>query len=200
MKKLLIAVALLAFVTAAHQARAQAADSSGWTPFALGLFYPVQVPDESYDVIGMRLNLIAGKNATVSGLDIGLVNLSSVAENSIQVGAFWNEVDGDMRGLQFSGLFNVVDGAALGLQAAFILNQSGKGTGDVMGGFQIGLINVAGDATGMQIGGLNVSQNIVGMQIGVINWANEMTGVQIGVINIIQDGPLPFFPIINAAF
>ena len=105
-----------------------------------------------------------------------------------------------MRGLQFSGLFNVVDGAALGLQAAFILNQSGKGTGDVMGGFQIGLINVAGDATGMQIGGLNVSQNIVGMQIGVINWANEMTGVQIGVINIIQDGPLPFFPIINAAF
>ena len=200
MKQLLIAVVLLATVTAAQQARAQASGASGWTPCALGLFYPVQVPDENYDVIGLRLNLIAGKHATVSGLDLGLVNLSSVAENSIQVGALWNEVDGDLRGLQFSGLFNVVDGAALGLQAAGILNQSGKGSDDVMGGGQIGLINIAGDATGLQIGGLNVSQNIVGLQIGVINWANEMTGVQIGVINIIRDGPCPFLPVLNAAF
>jgi len=199
MKKLLVAIALLAFVAAAHQARAQQG-STGMTPFALGLFYPVQIPDETFDVYGMRLNIIAGKNASVNALDIGLVNLSSVEFRGIAVGGFWNEVDGDMRGLQFSGLFNVVDGAALGLQVAAILNQSGKGTGDVMGGFQIGLINIAGDASGMQIGGLNVSQNIVGMQIGVINWANEMTGVQIGVINIIQDGPLPFFPVINAAF
>ncbi|MFA5204808.1 MAG: hypothetical protein WC708_10445 [Lentisphaeria bacterium] len=199
MKKLLVALALLAFVAGAHQACAQQA-ATGMTPFALGLFYPVQIPDETFDVYGMRLNIIAGKNASVNGLDIGLVNISSVEANCIEVGAFWNEVDGDMRGLQFSGLFNVVDGAAMGLQAAFILNQSGKGTGDVMAGFQIGLIDIAGDASGMQIGGLNVAQNIVGMQIGVINWAQDMTGVQIGVVNIIEGGPLPFFPVINASF
>jgi hypothetical protein len=39
-----------------------------------------------------------------------------------------------------------------------------------------------------------------GFQFGLINYARRSSGVQLGLLNFMQDGPLPFFPLINLHF
>ena len=57
-------------------------------PIQLSLFTPVQIVPEDQSVKGFRFNLIYGKNAAVTGLDIGLVNMTS----SLQTGVQWGGV------------------------------------------------------------------------------------------------------------
>jgi hypothetical protein len=64
-----IALALIALAVLAPAARAQ-----GPSPVQLSLFTPVQIVPADRSVSGLRLNLIYGKNADVTGVDWGLVN------------------------------------------------------------------------------------------------------------------------------
>ena len=55
-------------------AAAPSARASGASPVQISLFAPVQIVPMDKSVWGLRLDLIYGKNANVTGLDWGLVN------------------------------------------------------------------------------------------------------------------------------
>ncbi len=155
----------------------------GATPLRLGILGThLQLPPAYYtDVIGLRLNLPMSDNQNVMGLDLGIVGKASTV-NAIQV-----------------NLFNLVTREFNGIEVG-IINKVGNKTGSMMG-LQVGAFNmVDGDVSGIQIGLFNIANDVHGLQIGVFNKTVSMRGIQIGVINLIEDGPLEFFPLINAAF
>jgi len=195
---------------------AESTESVKWTPIQIS-FWPKQwwtaLFGEDYDVYGLRLNPVKGRNQTVAGLDVGVINSAKEAFG-VQIGVLGNGVRGKATGLQIGGFFNIVDGNATGLQIGGLFN-GGKG----LTGVQIGILgNLAKeDATGVQIGVLgNAVQNLkgvqigclgngadgisTGVQIGLFNTAGNIRGVQLGLINYNKYGWLPIFPIINFNF
>lgn len=148
------------------------------TPLQLGIWGPkVQIFPEQTKVVGLRLNMLMSDNVDVIGFDVGIASKA-----------------GNMKAVQVN-LVNLVDEEFDGISAG-LFNQYGS-----MAGFQMGLFNnVRHDASGFQIGLFNVADDMDGMQIGLINRTVSMRGIQIGLVNLIDDGPVTFFPIINAAF
>jgi hypothetical protein len=165
---LLLAALLLA--GAASSARAQ-------SPIQLSLFTPVQLVPATQAVQGLRLNLIYGTNTAVTGLDIGLVNMTT---------------RGPSMGLQY-GVANIVTGQFTGWQAGLVTIMNGSQTG-----LQTSVINMAEANEGLQWGGFNSSNQMNGLQLGLVNYARRIHGVQIGIVNIIKEGgQFPVFPIVN---
>ena len=158
-------------------------DSAGkFTPIQLAFATPMQIAPESWDVMGLRLNLIYGSNHNVTFLDVGLLNHTINRQTGIQVAGIWNGVEGEMSGIQVAGILN------------------SAGNAYMMSGIQAGSINLAGDATGLQVGVFNNANSMQGMQVGVVNNAATLQGVQIGLINLITAGPIPFMPVLNVGF
>lgn len=149
-----------------------------WTPIQIGLSGPsCQLFAEETAVTGLRLNLAASRNDTVTGIDLGLVSLGD-----------------DIRGIR-ANLFNTSDWHFSGLEVALCNREA------ALSGLAIGLFNaIDGDASGILVGAFNRANAMTGMQIGLFNQAGSLRGIQIGLINLIEDGPLTFFPIMNMAF
>ncbi len=128
-------------------------------------------------VMGLRLNLAMSDNQEVMGLDAGLVSKA-----------------GRMDAIQLN-LVNLVEADFTGISAG-LFNQVGS-----MAGLQAGLFNqVAHDVSGFQLGLFNTADDVSGFQVGLINRTVSIRGVQLGLVNLIEQGPLTFFPILNAAF
>jgi hypothetical protein len=54
---------------------------------------------------------------------------------------------------------------------------------------------------GAQVGPMyNYATRMHGVQVGLINYSRRASGIQFGLLNFMQDGPLPFFPLINLDF
>lgn len=166
-------------------------------PVGISIVDAAQFPDADADIMGVRMCLLYGRHANVSGLDLGV---------------FGCAVDSCLFGLQTSGILNTIGTANGALQIAGIANSSiedfygvqlsgiaNKTDGGVYGG-QLATFNISKDVGGTQIGVYNKGDAVVGIQIGVINWATDMQGIQLGVLNVIKNGPCPFFPVINASF
>ena len=173
------------------------ASSAGTFPFCIAVIDPVQIPWNDLSVEGFRLSILYGRNADVSGLDLG--GLVSVADGDLyglEISGLANVVGSSSGALQIAGLANVCDGDFCGWQIAGVANLA---DGD-MSGCQLGVFNQAGEVDGLQIGVFNQAGRAAGLQIGVINDAASMEGVQIGVINIIHDSLCPFLPVINICF
>lgn len=118
----------------------------------LSLFNPLQIRPEDTAIKYFRLNLIYGRNTSLVGLDLGLVNHLTAGESqSLQMG-FANWVDADLKGLQY-GSINVT-----------------KGT---FTGWQWGFINYSGHTKGFMLGVVNYSETMYGLQIGLINIIRE---------------------------
>lgn len=154
------------------------ASAEGWFPLQVALWQPAQAVPEDWNICGLRLNLIYGKNTEVWGLDMGFANTSTKGVYGIQ-----------------AGLLNgpgTLGGIGLGA-----VNST-----EAVKGLQAGLINVSEkDTSGAQVSALyNQSRTVRGLQIGLINAAENIKGVQIGLINRVKDGALPFLPIINPGF
>lgn len=148
------------------------------TPFQMGIWGPkVQIFPEQTKVMGLRLNLARSDNQDVLGLDFGLVSKAERMD-AIQLNLA-NLVGGEFTGVAV-GLFNQM-GSVAGLQAGLFNNAAHD-----MTGFQFGLFNVADDAAGFQI--------------GLINRTVSLRGLQIGLVNLNADGPVTFFPFLNASF
>ena len=148
------------------------------TPLQIGFageraqLFPAQT-----QVMGLRLNLAMSDNQEVMGLDAGLVSKA-----------------GRMDAIQFN-LVNMVDTEFNGLSAG-LFNRMGS-----VAGLQAGLFNhVAHDLSGFQLGLFNTADDVSGFQVGLINRTVSIRGVQLGLVNLIEQGPLTFFPILNAAF
>ena len=155
-----------------------AAPALAVTPLQIGIWGPrVQLFPASTEVVGLRLNLLKSDNAEVLGFDLGVVG-QATSMKAIQVNLV-NLVDEEFDGISV-GLFNQVGTVA---------------------GIQVGLFNnVRYDLSGFQIGLFNAADSVAGIQIGILNQTVSMRGVQIGVVNLIEEGPIGFFPVLNAAF
>lgn len=132
-------------------------------PIQLSLINPIQLFPESTTITGLRFNLLYGKNTTVSGLDIGLVNHTSA---------------GTSKGWQF-GLVGLNEANFLGFQ-----DNAVNVTKEKMEGFQFGVFNYAGSMSGVQLGIVNYSQTLYGLQIGILNFIK--TGGQFPVFPIVN--------------
>ena len=117
-------------------------------PIQLSLVSPIQIFPENYTITGVRLSLIYGRNASVTGLDWGLVNHTTSGESmGVQFGLV-GIADADFVGWQ-DNAFNIVKGNFKGLQWGFV--------------------NYANYANGLQLGFVNYSVSMHGLQIGLVN-------------------------------
>lgn len=132
-------------------------------PVQLSLFNPIQIFPEGDNVSGLRINFLYGKNTTVTGLDIGLVNHNTL---------------GLSKGVQW-GFVGIVEENFMGFQA-----NSFNITKKNFEGFQWGFVNYAGHANGFQLGLVNYAQSMKGLQIGLINIIK--TGGQFPVFPIVN--------------
>ena len=148
-------------------------------PVQLALFDPAQLVKNDQSVGILRIDVLYGKNAGVTGLDLGLINHTT----------------GDQTGLSY-GLVNYTEGKFTGWQDNFV-NMADKG----FLGLQSGAFNQSKDGHGVQFGWVNVTDRMSGLQLGFVNYARVMSkGLQIGIGNIIKEGGIPFLPIANWRF
>src|SRR6056297_1144130 len=90
--------------------------AGGWFPLQLALWQPAQAVPEDWNICGMRLNLIYGKNTEVWGLDMGFANTSTKGVYGIQAGLI--NGPGTLGGIGL-GAVNSTE-AVKGLQAGLI--------------------------------------------------------------------------------
>lgn len=121
---------------------------AGEQAIQLSLFTPIQIHPEGEIVSGFRFNLLYGRQATVVGLDLGLVNHTTT---------------GLSKGVQW-GLVNYTDASFLGMQHGMV-NVTMKD----FEGFQWGFVNYAHKANGFQLGFVNYAHTLHGLQIGLVN-------------------------------
>lgn len=118
-------------------------------PVQLALFNPIQIFNENTSITGLRISLLYGKNASVTGLDWGLVN---------------HTTSGVSKGVQF-GLVGYAEADFMGWQDNGINITKGK-----FEGLQWGVVNYAGTISGVQLGFVNYAANMTkGLQIGLVN-------------------------------
>jgi hypothetical protein len=143
MKSIVVAaVMVLLLVTLGIDVNAQS------KPVQLALFNPVQIFPENTTIAGIRISLIYGRNASVSGVDWGLVNHTTT---------------GTSQGWQW-GLVGINEASFVGLQSNFVnVNR------EHVEGVQWGFYNHAGYINGLQLGFVNHASSMKGLQIGLVN-------------------------------
>jgi hypothetical protein len=117
-------------------------------PIQLALVTPIQIFPEGNSIGGVRLNLLYGRNASVSGVDLGLVNHTTT---------------GMSKGWQH-GLVGLNDADFMGFQDCGVNVTKGR-----CEGFQWGIVNYTGEMSGLQLGLVNYAKNMKGLQIGLVN-------------------------------
>ena len=118
-------------------------------PIQLALVAPVQLFSENTSIAVLRFSLIYGKNAGMTGLDIGLANHTT---SSVQ------------KGVQF-GIVGIADGGFVGWQDNLVNISKQK-----FKGLQWGAVNYHdGMVSGLQLGIVNYASSMNGLQIGLIN-------------------------------
>ncbi len=204
-----MAVALAAVAPAfAEELEEEDVGSYGWSPIAIGLASPVQLPwgHAKWDVYGFNLGLFYFGAPEMYGLGIG------------GLGAL---TTGDFAGWEISGLMNYNARDVWGLRTTLGANIC-RGTvrGADVGafgyrnsivGFDCELLgSIENDMLGCQIGGLanlmknesygcavavgvNIAQVAYGCQVaGIFNMAQELHGCQIGLVNFAERCPWGF--------
>lgn len=153
------------------------------SPIAISFAPKFEYPNESWDVAGLRLNIIVGSHRGVYAIDIGGIgNFADYKMDGIGIGGLFNAVGESDGAIHIAGLFNF---------AAF----------DFAGCQISGLYSCTeGSHFGLQIGSANYAGKLTGVQIGLFNSAETLHGIQIGVVNFNKSSPIRFMPIINAAF
>ncbi len=105
------------------------------SPFQLSVGAPIQLFDREDDIMGLRLNLLWGRNRKVRGLDVGSFNISDSAigiglsavgnvakgdrsanSGGLMVSAGANVLKTRFSGIAVAGLFNYTSGDHLGIQ------------------------------------------------------------------------------------
>jgi hypothetical protein len=137
-------VAVLA-VLCAVPAQAQETESK---PIQLALLTPIQIFHESTPIAGVRLNILYGRNTSITGLDLGLVNHTTA---------------GRSMGVQF-GVVGYAEADFVGWQDNWVNITKGD-----FEGFQWGLVNYARNGNGFQLGLVNYAYTMKGLQIGLVN-------------------------------
>jgi hypothetical protein len=182
-------------------------------PIQLALWPPdLQLVHPRESIGGLRLQ-IYGRNADMTGLDIGLVNQTDGHFVGLGCGLA-NLVDGDLRGVQLgywgysrtrgdvegwtSGIYSRVHGTTTGLQNGIVSMTDRDFTGWQMA---LAWSHTGGHLTGLQCGIVNQATSVSGLQLGLVNRAGRMEGLQLGLWNQIDSKTdLRVLPIVNWSF
>ncbi|KAA3636628.1 MAG: hypothetical protein DWP97_02430 [Calditrichaeota bacterium] len=140
-KKILLTLLIIIILAAASSAQEA-------KPIQVALLNPIQIFNENTEIAGVRINLLYGKNRSVSGLDWGLVNHTTTG---VSKGLGW-------------GFINLTEDSFVGWQDGFVNNVKGN-----FEGFQSGFVNIAHNCSGFQLGIVNYAHNMNGLQIGLVN-------------------------------
>ena len=153
------------------------------SPVAVSFAPKFEAPGEDWDVVMLRINLLAGRHRAVYALDIGgLGNFADYKMDGIGVAGLFNSVGESDGAIHVAGIFN---------HAAFDFS------GCQISGFYS---RTEGSHCGLQVGAVNYAGSLTGVQIGIFNYAESLHGVQVGAFNINKNSPVQFLPLINAAF
>ena len=106
-------------------------------PVAVAVVPSLEAPGAERDIVGLRLNLLAGRHMNVAFLDVGtLADIVTREAYGLQIAGLWNST-GSARGvLQAAGCVNLCYGDCYGAQAAGIHSRS-EGT---LMGFQMAAV------------------------------------------------------------
>ena len=166
-------------------------------PVAVAVVPSLEAPGAERDIVGLRLNLLAGRHMNVAFLDVGtLADIVTREAYGLQIAGLWNST-GSARGvLQAAGCVNLCYGDCYGAQAAGIHSRS-EGT---LMGFQMAAVCSAKVLKGLQVGLINRTGNSSGVQFGIVNYAEHSDGIQFGLVNVMPDGRYPVMPVFNIGF
>jgi len=204
-----IAVSAVAPVIAADAETAESAseyEASGWTPIAIGIASPVQIPwgRAVWDVFGLDLNIIYSDSVKMYGLGIGGIAMATRDDmKGLQVSALCNWATRDVYGMRATVGGNVAYGNTYGVEAGLFGYRPAEFWGwdtefigsyeDYMWGLSIaGICNVATEQSygaAIAVGG-NYSKVAYGLQLGgIFNLTDELHGCQIGLVNYARECP-----------
>ncbi|MBQ6916043.1 MAG: hypothetical protein IJQ65_09995 [Kiritimatiellae bacterium] len=232
MKVGLVAAALSAVVPAFADAEIEEEEEGavGWTPFALSLASPVQLPwgSHKWDVFGLNLGIIWTDAPKMYGLDVtGIASASRDDLKGLKVSGLCNWNSADVYGMRVTLGCNYCAGTEYGWDTGLFAVREAMWGVDVefVGSYQeefhgvqvAGLANVSKSlcyGAGLAIGCnwapkmygfdlaiFNYTKELHGFQLGVVNYAAECPwGMQIGLVNIIMDNSWPVLPIVNFYF
>lgn len=180
----------------------------GWTPIAVGIASPVQLPwgSHKWDVFGLDLNVIWSDAPKMYGLGIGGIAMATRDDlMGLQISGLCNWASKDVCGMRATlggnicygntygveaGLFSYRDGEFWGWDTEFICAYQPK-----FWGLQIsGLANVATEQSyGCSIAALcNWAPVDYGFDLAIFNYTTELHGCQIGVVNYAKECPWGF--------
>ena len=212
-KMLKIGIAALAISTVCPsfaQDVEEETDSSviGFTPVAIGLATPVQLPWglNRWDVFGIDFNLFYSDAPKMYGIDFGgLATLTRDTTVGLVVGGLGNFSFSDIYGLRVTCGLNYTEKSVWGADIG-LLGVRDTLTGldvNLLGSFQqqncglqvSGLANFAKvKSHGVNIAGIaNIADKAYGLQLALVfNMTKELHGAQIGLINYTEDCPSGF--------
>ena len=214
MMKLGFAALAVAAMMSARAAEAEAEtteseyDAIGWTPIAVGIASPVQLPwgSHTWDVFGLNLGILWTDAPKMYGLDItGIASASRCAMKGIKISGLCNWNTADVYGMR------VTLGGTLAWGETYGIDVGAFGFRNEMWGWDTEFLGSYQDEIhGLQIGGLanvsmvqsygatiaiggNWAKTAYGLQLGaVFNFTDELHGCQIGLVNFARECPWGF--------
>ena len=174
--------AVLLLVALSH---AQPSFAGGCYPFQASLFPPLQIAPRDESVCGARLDLLWGQNASVNGLDAGIVNVAD-SMKGLEVGGLnwlWGQERSDSWGIRIGGINYTGHASFAGAQFGLINTGSFLASEASLAGVQVAGINLyVGSVSGTQFGLVNAAGGLSGLQVGFVNnSADDVRGVQVGI-------------------
>ena len=206
---LALAAAVPAFAENADVEVENEYEAIGWTPIAVSLCSPVQVPwgSHTWDVFGLNLGILWSGTPKMYGLGLGTIamaNRDDMFGLGLTACCNWNTKDvygmrvtpganiafGTIYGVDV-GAFSYRPGAMWGWDTEFLGNYGSKFWGLQIGG----LINLSTEQSygcSIAIGG-NMAKVAYGCQMAaVFNFTDELHGAQVGIVNFAKECPWGF--------
>lgn len=226
----IVAAALAASVPAFAEEAEVEEGAIGWTPVAIGLASPVQLPwgSHRWDVFGVNLGLFWTDAPKVYGLDVtGLASATRDDLCGLKVAGLCNWNSADVYGFRATAGGNFCWGTEYGVDIGlFAVRKKMWGVDlELVGSYQEefhgvqigGLANVSTELSygagialgcnwapkmyGFDFAIFNYTRELHGCQLGIVNYATECPwGFQIGLVNIIMDNSWKVLPIVNGFF
>lgn len=184
-------------------------EAIGWTPIAVSLCSPVQIPwgSHTWDVFGLNLGILWSDTPKMYGLGLGTIamaNRDDMYGLGITACCNWNTKN--VYGMRVSPGANIAFGTIYGVDIGAFSYRPGEmwgwdteflgNYGSKFWGLQIGgLINLSTEQSygcSIAVGG-NMAKVAYGCQVGgIFNFADELHGAQIGVVNFAKECPWGF--------
>ena len=206
---LALAAAIPAFAENADVEVENEYEAIGWTPIAVSLCSPVQVPwgSHTWDVFGLNLGILWSDTPKMYGLGLGTIamaNRDDMFGLGLTACCNWNTKDvygmrvtpganiafGTIYGVDI-GAFSYRPGEMWGWDTEFLGNYGSKFWGLQIGG----LVNLSTEQSygcSLAIGG-NMAKVAYGCQMAaVFNFTEELHGAQIGIVNFAKECPWGF--------